>query len=188
VAEAAMASYKVGTETKRWRGPAAALQSNVPADAQELQITHTFTRVETFVSQGEPSAHVPAPQGTGLELLPLTSPTDLSTGDTSRFRLLQDGKPAPQGVDVTLVRAGHRYRYKMAEISLKTDAQGEFSVTWVDAGRYWLGASVGGRPAMMGADVGTAQANAAPAPTAKAAPTTPIRCASYSATFEVLPR
>jgi hypothetical protein len=55
----------------------------------------------------------------------------------------------------------------MGEIALKTDAAGEFSVAWPEAGRYWLGVSHGGRPP--GGPGGS-------------------RRESYSATFEVLPK
>ncbi len=177
VAETAMASYKLDGETKRWRGLADAAAKEIPAAATEVQVTLTHSRVETFVTQGEPGATVPGPSGVGLELLPLTRPTDLSTGEVSKFRLLLDGKPAAD-IDVTLVRSGHRYRYKMGEISLKTDAKGEFAVTWTDAGRYWLGASTGGRAGM------DAEAASAPAKPSAA----PAKRATYSATLEVLPQ
>jgi uncharacterized GH25 family protein len=171
--ESAMASWKVGNETKRWRGKVEDIAKEVPKNAAELQLTRTFARVETFVAQGEPGKTVPAPAGVGLELLPLTQPVDLNTGDVSKFRLLLDGQPAAN-VDVTLVRGGHRYRYKMGETALKTDAQGEFSITWAEAGRYWLGASVGARGGMGDAAAATAGQ--------------PQRRATYSATLDVLPQ
>lgn len=173
--ESAMASYKLGGETKRWRGKLEALAKEVPADAQEVQVTHMQSRVETYVTyeldDKEPPATQFTPQGQGLELIPLTAPTDLSVGDTSRFRVLLDGKPAAN-LDVTLIRGGNRYRYRMGEISLKTDDQGQFSVKWPEAGRYWIGASHGARGP--GATPGTVAQ--------------PARRASLSATVEVLPQ
>jgi uncharacterized GH25 family protein len=175
VTDTAMASWKANGETKRWRGAPAALAREVPADAQELQVSRMLARAETFVTNGTPSALSATVSGDGIELLPLTNPTDLSVGDTSRFRLLLDGKPFA-GADVTIIRGGNRYRYRMGEIALKTDASGEFSVAWPEAGRYWLGASHGGRP-----QGGPGAAPAAPA-------SAPARRESYSATFEVLPK
>jgi uncharacterized GH25 family protein len=172
VTDTAMASWKVGGETKRWRGAPAAMAKEVPADAPDLQVMRQLARAETFVTNETPGALSPAIVGEGLELLPLTSPTDLSVGDTTRFRMLLDGKPYA-GADVTVIRGGNRYRYKMGELGLKTDAGGEFSVAWPEAGRYWLGVNHGGR--------GPGAAPAAPG----AAPT---RRESYSATFEVLPK
>ena len=170
-AESATASYKLGGETKRWRGSSLdALAKELPANAEELQVTRMQSRVETYVTY-ETKADKPtrfAPQGTGLELIPLSIPTDLSVGDVSNFLLLLDGKPVAD-VDVTVVRGGNRYRYKMGEIALKSDAKGQFSVKWPEAGRYWIGASHGGR----GPGGGTLAQ--------------PARRASLSATVEVLP-
>jgi hypothetical protein len=161
VTDTAMASWKVDGETRRWRGAPAALAREVPADAQDLQVSRTLARAETFVTNETPSALPTIVGGDGLELLPLTNPTDLSVGDTSRFRLLLDGKPFA-GADVTIIRGGNRYRYKMGEIALKTDAAGEFGVAWPEADRYWLGASHGGRPqGGPGAAVSAAPASAA---------------------------
>ena len=178
VTDTAMASWKVGGETRRWRGAPADLARQVPADAQELQVSRQLARAETFVTNEAPSALPAAVTGEGLELLPLGNPTDLSVGDSTRFRMLLDGKPYA-GADVTVIRGGNRYRYRMGEIALKTDGAGEFSVAWPEAGRYWLGVSHGGRggPGAPGAASGAAPSGAAPA-----------RRESYSATFEVLPK
>jgi len=169
VTDTAIASWKVGNETRRWRGSPAALANEVPADAQDLQVTRQLARAETFVSNDRPGPIAAVVTGEGLELVPLTNPTDLSVGDTTRFRLLLDGQPWA-GADVTVIRGGNRYRYKMGELALKTDAAGEFSVAWPQAGRYWLGANHGGRGG----------------PAAPAA--VPVRRESYTATFEVLPK
>lgn len=171
VTDTAMASWKAGGETRRWRGAPAALAKEVPADAQDLQVTRQLARAETFVTNETPGPLAAAISGEGLELQPLTNPTDLSVGDASRFRVLLDGKPFANA-DVTLIRGGNRYRYKMGELALKTDAAGEFGVAWPEAGRWWLGISHGGR----------AQ-GVAPAPGGA-----PARRESYSATFEVLPK
>ena len=171
VSDTAMASWKAGGETRRWRGSPAAMAKEVPPDAKELQVSRQLARAETFVSNDAPGALSTVLSGDGLELLPLTNPTDLSVGDTTRFRMLLDGKPYA-GADVTLIRGGNRYRYNMGEIALKTDAAGEFSVAWPEAGRYWLGVNHGARGP-----------GAAPAPGGA-----PVRRESYSATFEVLPK
>jgi uncharacterized GH25 family protein len=172
VTDMVMASWKAGGETKRWRGAPAALAREVPADAQDLQVTRQLARAETFVTNETPGALAAAISGEGLELQPLTNPTDLSVGDASRFRVLLDGKPYANA-DVTLVRGGNRYRYKLGELALKTDAAGEFGVAWPEAGRWWMGINHGGRGPGAGA----------PAPGSA-----PVRRASYSATFEVLPK
>lgn len=164
-----VASYKIGGETKRWRGHLGALAREVPADAQELQVTHMQNRVDTYVTYDKTSQKMYPAFGVGLELIPMTAPTDLSVGDTSTFKLVLDGKAVPDA-DVTILRGGNRYRYKMGEIALKTDAQGLVRVEWAEAGRYWIGASHGPR----GAAGGT--------------PALPVRRASCSTTVEVLPQ
>jgi uncharacterized GH25 family protein len=186
VTESVMASYKAGAETKRFRGTAEAFAKEVPADAPELQVTRSHARVETFVSYDK-NALPAGTTGVGLELVPLTPPTDLSSGDVTKFRLLLDGKPVANS-DVTVVRGGGRYRYKMGDTGYKTDAQGEFSVKWDEAGRYWLGASWPARVAAApGAGAPGAGGTAAPATPPAAPPAVPRR-ASYSGTFEVLPK
>ena len=52
-----------------------------------------------------------------------------------------DGKPAA-GVEVVVVAGSSRYRDKLGEIKAKTDAQGQFSITWPAAGMYWVDADV----------------------------------------------
>jgi len=168
--ESVFASYKLNGEAKRWRGSPDALAKEVPADAQELQVTRLQNRVETWVSNDAKGAKAQdkayAPQGAGLEFVPLTPPTDLSAGDSSSFRVLLDGQPAAN-VDVTILRGGNRYRYKLGEIALKTDAKGQFSVTWPEPGRYWIGVSHSVRAAEG---------------------TPPTRRVNASATVEVLPQ
>lgn len=167
VNETVFASYTVSGETKRWRGAPGAMAANVPADAQGLQITRMHQRVETFVALERAGGEPFVADGRGLELQTLTAPTDLAVGDTSAFRLLLDGQPAA-GVQVTLVRGGNRYRYKLAETTLHTAGDGRFSVRWPEAGMYWMNVSVS-------------------VPRVESPGERPTRRASYSATFEVLP-
>lgn len=172
--ESVFVNYKLNGEAKRWRGAAEAMAKEIPADAKELQVTRMQNRVETWVSndgKGEKAGEKVgdkafAPQGTGLEFVPLTPPTDLSAGDSSSFRVLLDGKPAAN-LDVTILRGGNRYRYKLGEIALKTDAQGQCSVKWPEAGRWWIGVN----HSVRGAEG-----------------TPPTRRVNASATVEVLPQ
>lgn len=179
VTDMTMASYKVDGEMKRWRGASTALAQEVPADAQDLLVTRMLGRAETFVSLDTAGLPSNSPTGQGIELQVLTAPTDLSAGDTSRFTLLLDGKPY-SNADVTVIRGGNRYRYKIGEIGLKTDAAGNFSVVWPEAGRYWLGVSHGGRGGPGGPGSGSAPGGERP-------PGPALR-ETYSATFEVLPK
>ena len=65
-----------------------------------------------------------------------------------------------------MIPGGNRYRDQLGEINAKTDEQGKVSITWPEAGMYWLEAE-------LKTDKGVTQ------------PATERR-ASYSATLEVL--
>ncbi|MES2072269.1 MAG: DUF4198 domain-containing protein [Pseudomonadota bacterium] len=166
VNNALSASYKENGQPKRWRGTAETFAKEVPADAEDLQVTQSIGRVETFVTAGKPGGKALAVGGYGLEMQALSTPTDLFVGEAASFRLLIDGKPAAN-VKVTVISGGVRYRSKLNEISASTDQDGKFSVTWPSAGMYWLEASV---------------------KDAKADKPAKERRASYVATLEVLPQ
>ena len=131
------ANWNENGQRKRWRGNAASFASEVPKDAKDLQVSQSLGRVETFVTNGAPNQTALKPSGRGLELVPVTHPNDLFAGEKATFKLHIDGKPAP-GLDVEIVRGGTRYRNAQDELKLTTDAQGSFSVTWPEAGMYWL--------------------------------------------------
>lgn len=135
------ASYKVDGQAKRWRGTAENFAKEVPANAQDLQVTQAEGRIESFVTAGKPSDKGLRTVGRGLELAPITHPNDLVAGDTASFRLLLDGKPAAN-LKVEVVPGGIRYRDKLQEFSATTDADGKFSVKWPAAGMYWMEAEV----------------------------------------------
>ncbi|HET8881619.1 MAG TPA: DUF4198 domain-containing protein [Solimonas sp.] len=166
---------------RRWRGSEAAFKTEVPADAKNLRVTQMANRVETFVTVGKPSVGALATTGVGLELLPVTHPNDLFSGEKATFKLLLDGKPAA-GLTVTATPGGTRYRDRQDTIETTTDADGAFSIVWPQPGLYWLHASQGG---------GREEPDAAPAKNARAGknaePQARPRRVGYSATLEVLP-
>jgi len=142
------ATWKEGDDgkvLKRWRGNAETLASeilpmfnNPDLKVMDLQVTQTLSRVETFVTNAKPNETALQPSNHGIELLILDGhPNDLFAGETARFRLLLDGQPRA-GLEIEIVRGGTRYRNAQEEIKLTSDAHGEFSVTWPQAGMYWL--------------------------------------------------
>jgi hypothetical protein len=135
------ATYTLDGEQKRWRGSAAEFPAALPPGATGVQATRSANRVETFVTLGAPTETVFTPTGEGVELVPVTHPTDLVAGEAGSFRLLNDGRPAAN-VEVTVARGGSRYRDAPEEITMTTDAEGTFSVTWPQAGMYWISAAV----------------------------------------------
>jgi uncharacterized GH25 family protein len=161
------ATYELDGAEKRWRGTADKLATDIPKNAKNVQVTESQGRVETFVTAGAPTEKSLAPANFGLELVPVTHPNDLYAGEAASFRLLLDGKPATD-LEVVVVPGGTRYRDQQNEMTLKTNAEGEFEVTWPEPGMYWLETQL--------------QDEKASIPQAKR------RRASYVATFEVLPQ
>ncbi|TWI00302.1 putative GH25 family protein [Luteimonas cucumeris] len=133
----ATASWEENGKPKRWRGTPATFATEVPKSAKDLQVGQSVSRVETFVTHGSPNDTALKPSGSGLELVPVTHPNDLYANEEAKFRFQIDGKPAA-GLDVEIIRGGTRYRNAQDEIKVKTDASGEFAVTWPQPGMYWL--------------------------------------------------
>lgn len=131
------ATWKQDGQAKRWRGTVAAFAAEVPQGAEDLQVSQSVGRIETFVTHGAPSLGALQPGGEGIELVPVTHPNDLFAGEQARFRLLIDGKPAA-GLEVEIIRGDTRYRDAQDEIKVTTDGNGEFAVTWPQPGMYWL--------------------------------------------------
>ncbi len=117
------------------------LATRVPKDAQNVEVTQTVGRVETFVTNGAPDEGALAPTGQGIELVPVTHFNDLFAGEEASFRVLVDGQPAG-GLEFEIVRGGTRYRNAQDEIMATTDADGLLRVTWPEPGLYWLETSV----------------------------------------------
>lgn len=140
VNEGVNASYKENGAPKRWRGTVDAFAKEVPANAEGLEVTYSQARIETFVTNGKPSATALTPTGKGLELTAITHPNDLMAGEKAQFRLLIDGKPAA-GVKVTVVAGGIRYRQKLDEQSFTSGSDGKVDIQWQGAGMYWLQAT-----------------------------------------------
>ncbi|WP_038500176.1 DUF4198 domain-containing protein [Janthinobacterium agaricidamnosum] len=171
VSQTVFASYKVNGETKRWRGTEDAFKKEVPADAQDLKVTRTTSRLETFFSASNTSFDVFKPTGVGLEFVPVTHPNDMRTGEKATWRFLIDGKPAARQ-SFSLAAGGVRYRGVLGEIRQTTDANGDITFTIPAPGMYFLSTSW---PAAAPAVAGQPQAM-------------PERRLTYAATVEILPQ
>lgn len=156
---------KATGQQKRARGTPESLAKEIPVDAQDVTVTQSVGRIETFVTVGKPSA--PKPIGQGLEMVSTGGAfTDLAKGEKATFALHIDGQPA-KDLEVTVTAGNTQYRDQLAETKVKTDDQGQFSVTWPTAGMYWIDASTKDNKTTM--------------PQAKE------RRLSYAATVEVMP-
>ncbi|HET9863216.1 MAG TPA: DUF4198 domain-containing protein [Steroidobacteraceae bacterium] len=160
-----MARWEQDGKPKRWRGPAADMRANIPANAAKLALEQQQRRVETFVTVGSPTAVKPV--GVGLELVPTRHPNDLYAGEAATFRFLLDGKPA-KDLPVEIIAGGTRYRDAPEPMQFKTDQDGAITVTWPASGLYWLEAGITDEHATV--------------------PGVRQRSAAYDATLEVLPQ
>lgn len=179
VSEGVFGSYMLGGERKTLpRGTTTAtLASAIPAGATDIRTSESSNRNEVFLTSGEPTTTVLKPTGRGIELVPVTHPNDLVAGETATFQFVLDGKPMPNQA-VTVIPGGIRYRDKLNQMDLKTDAEGKVQIKWPEPGMYWLNVTTGGgRGEGMGPGAqGQAAPPAAPAP----------RRANYVTTLEVL--
>ena len=171
VSQSVFGSYKDKEgNVKRFRGTEESLAKDVPADATEVKLSRTDSRLETYVSNGDASKEVLKTTGKGLELVAVTHPTELRAGEKATFRFLLDGKPAAnQGV--SLIPGGVKYRGTLGEIRKTTDANGELTFVLPAAGAYMVSSSW---PAA------APQAPGQP-------PQMPPRRATYAAVLEILP-
>jgi uncharacterized GH25 family protein len=129
VNDGVFARWKEDGKNKRYFGKVEGMAQAVPANAQELEVSQSLGRVETFVTAGKPSTVKPV--GRGLELAPVTHPNDLFTDEAATFQMLLDGQPAAN-LEVNVVPGGSRYRDKV----------GKFSVKWPQPGLYWIEAGM----------------------------------------------
>jgi len=161
-------SYKLNGETKRFRGAEGSPGVQVPAGATDVETSTTHSRLETFVSANSTSEGALKPSGVGLELVPVTNPTDLRAGEPVRLRFQLDGKPLAN-FPFSMVPGGVKYRGTLGELRFTTDARGEASFTVPSANMYWLSAKY-------------------PFEAGKGRPEPGVRRYTYAATLEVLPQ
>ncbi|GLV24460.1 DUF4198 domain-containing protein [Sphingobium sp. Cam5-1] len=175
VSTGVMGSYTLNGEVKRLpRGTTKEkLTEAIPAGATNIQTIEATNRNEIFLTLGAPTTTIFKPTGVGIELVPVTHPNDLVTGEAATFQFLLDGKPATD-LKVTVIPGGIRYRDTLGQQDLVTGKDGKVSIKWPQPGMYWLNATVGGN--REGGEGAQATSPAAPAP----------RRASYVTTLEVL--
>ncbi|MDQ8037386.1 MAG: DUF4198 domain-containing protein [Pedobacter sp.] len=141
-------------------------EKEVPKKADKLEVTQSSRRFETFVTSGKPTTTVFKPTNVGLELVPVTHPNDLFSGEAATFQFIIDGKPAA-GTKIEVTQGERRYRNAEESVEYTTDKDGKVSIKWPAAGQYYLEAEY--------------EDTKAPKPATK-------RVGRYTAVFEVLPQ
>lgn len=135
--------YQLDGERQHRRGGSPQeLREALPEGAEDVRISEVIGRLETFATVGAPNTKALAPSGKGLELDALTHPNDLYDSEAARFRFLVDGEPV-SGLEVEVMPAGTRYRDSQEAWTVTTDDDGEVTLEWPHAGRYYLEANHG---------------------------------------------
>lgn len=122
---------------KDWlRGSKLDVQNKLPKGATNVASTLSYSVVQTYVTLNNPTDNFGLTNN-GLELLPVTHPSDIAQGETATFKMVFNGKPQAN-VKVDIVREGARYRNNPEVLERVSDKQGLIRFTPVDAGRYLL--------------------------------------------------
>ncbi len=130
-----MATYQIEVDgelqRKRERGSSLEqVKKLIPENAMNIAYSSNNSRLETYLTVGAPTDKIFTIEGNGIEFKPFTHPNDLYVGEQAKFQFFLDGKPA-QNIELSVVRAGTRYRNQEQALSLETDEQGiiEFELT-----------------------------------------------------------
>lgn len=125
-------TWEVDGKTESTRDPAKPL----PAGARLLAHYQSLNLAESYVTLGAPSRAALKPYGSGLEIVPVTHPSDLYTGERFVFEVHFDGTPLA-GATIEIFPATGDGRSKQAAAKLTSDAAGQATFALTRAGT-WL--------------------------------------------------
>lgn len=97
--------------------------AKIPEDAKIIADYQSMSMAETYLSVARPSETALTPRNQGLEIAPITNPTDLFVGEDFKFRILMNGEPLAQH-DVSFTEAISLTGEKPQVFKLKTDENG----------------------------------------------------------------
>lgn len=112
-------------------------EATVPEAAKNVRTIKSYNRTEAYVTVNKPSTKVLELEGTFLELVPVTHPSDIVEGETARFQFFFEGKPQA-GVDAEIRQDGTLYRNQQEAVILTSDKDGFIEFKPEQAGRYLL--------------------------------------------------
>lgn len=111
-------------------------KKKLPKGAYDVKTIESSGSILTYVTLNSPSENF-AVSNQGLELVPVTHPSDIAQGEEANFSFTLNGK-AQAGVEVEIIREGVRYRNDPESLKLTSDAKGNINFTLAQAGRYLL--------------------------------------------------
>lgn len=115
----------------KWRSVRA---SDITPDMKVIKVA-TMVRSDTYVSYKAPSERAPAPDGKGLEIVPLTHPNKVFAGQPFRYRVDFNGQPA-HDVQWQMFRANDAYEDTAFKAIGQTPADGVLETTFDKPGIY----------------------------------------------------
>lgn len=133
-------SYEIDGERKRLMANKQARTAQLPAGATKVETVQMRSRNFAYITVNGPTDTVLKVQGQGLELSSNTHPADVVAKEALQFVFSLNGKPQA-GVKGVLSFAGELYRNDAGRVEFETGADGVFSVTPAQAGRYLIEAS-----------------------------------------------
>jgi hypothetical protein len=108
------------------------IQPEAGVETTEFQ---TLTVAEAYVTKGAPSEAALAVLGEGLEIHPLTHPSEIYLDEEFELKILFNGIPIP-GVEFSLYRADGKYEDPNFRQKHTTNDQGQAALSFADAGIY----------------------------------------------------
>jgi uncharacterized GH25 family protein len=127
-----------GEDKKQWlRGVSKAQRAALlPKGATEVETLASYASILSYISLNAPTQNFPL-TNSGLELVPVTHPSDIAQGEDAEFKFVFNGK-AQAGVKVEIIREGVRYRNNPDSLKLTSDSKGVITFNLKEAGRYLL--------------------------------------------------
>ncbi len=120
----------------------------IPAGAKVISDFQSLTQADSYITVGNPDRAALAPRNKGVELVPVTHPSDLYVGEAFEFVVQYDGTPlANQAVEIT--EAAWSSDRTPQVVNLKSDAAGHVRFplsaagTWVALTRHRTAAPAG---------------------------------------------
>lgn len=135
--------YKTGKrETVKYiPGNKVEVQGRLPERARDVRTEVLDMSAVVYVTRNAPTDTVLEPKGKGLELVPVTHPSDIVEGEEVTVKMLLDGQAAA-GIEVEITPNGTRYRDERKSILITTDKSGLVAFTPNLPGPWLLAATL----------------------------------------------
>jgi uncharacterized GH25 family protein len=109
---------------------------SLPHNAKNVKSYASSARVLSYVTLNQPTSNFTL-TGKGLELTPLTHPSDIAENEPVKLQFMFEGQ-ATKNVKISIIKDGVRYRNNPNALSLTTNENGIIDFQLSSAGRYLL--------------------------------------------------